>query len=321
MTLALLPGLPLAGGAVLRLVQLRRRRRAPAPLSAVALELPAAVESVRPQSEIPALADAGTAAAARKGLRHAVAVLAVGVLSCCCLWVVNEVLDRIDANFMAASARSSGTILSLEPDSRWHSGQASVRFTVEGREVTHDVVLGGLVDDYVEGQHVTVFYDPAAPERATIDDVGYEPGWAGWVMTPLLAGAFVITPYGVWLVVATRQMRRLLRDQPWGVAGVRVFQGDRRGWFITADGGIWRSRVDGDAAWRSGGGGFYPWEVEDSERAWRVWGQKTAVFSPDEGRTLVRARRRPVLPRGVRRSLAKEVAEARLEPAEERPEG
>ena len=311
LSLTLIVGLPFTGGAALRLAQLRFLRRAPAsePFPVPPPPPPHPDTGRAAPREGSALSDEATATAVTRSLRRAWAVVCLGAVSVCALIVLDRVGTSLDAEFMAASARTSGTILELQLDARWDRGSASVRFTAGSATTVRSVVLGSLVDDYAEGEDVTVFYDPADPDRVTIDDVMYEPAWVGWLMVPAFGGTLCL-PYGAWLVVQNRRMRRLLRDRPWGLVGVQVFHGDRCCWFTTSDGAVWRSEVDGDASWMSAGGNFWnPWlEADADETAWWVANGNLAVFSPDGGPTLVRARRRSRLPRKIGRAVTKELA-------------
>ncbi len=301
----LLFGLPPFALGAGRLVQLHLRRRAVArTASAVRPRRPGAAAPEPPGA--PALAGDRTATAVGGARRRAWALLALGAVSACGLVAVGTVLDRMDAEFMAAGVRTTGTVVQVDENFRGNSGSASVRFTVDGASRTHDVDLRGSVHDYSEGQDVVVIHDPVTPSRFTIDDLGYEPAWGSLILFPLLAGTLLAIPIGGWLVVANRRARRMLRDRPWSRVGVRAFRGERRCWFVTSDGSIWRSQADDDGTWVSAGGAYwYDWRPPDSdESAWWVTEGRNAVFSPDEGATLVRAHRRPALPRRILRALS-----------------
>ncbi|TFV63085.1 UNVERIFIED_ORG: DUF3592 domain-containing protein [Bacillus sp. AZ43] len=266
-----LPPVALGGG---RLVQLAWRRRFP---PAPHLQTPLA-----PEGSGGALADQRTVAALARVRRRAWLLAAAGLVGTAALVGTFTVEVEADQHLRDVGVTTVGTVVQVEPDSKWSTGAAAVRFTADGDTGIRRVTLGGYADDYVEGDVVDVVYDPVDPGRFIIDDALYGPEWTGWVVAPSLPLALV-APFGVLRVARVRQMRRLLTTRSWARMPTEVEDLHYR----------WQFTVDGGSVWRSGRylGWLPDWPSSGYSTVW-VSDGTTAVFAPDPGGVLVLARRR-----------------------------
>ncbi|UOX99857.1 DUF3592 domain-containing protein [Blastococcus sp. PRF04-17] len=274
-------GLPpsiLGGG---RLVQLAWRRRL---RSAPELETRTALEGFGR-----ALEDPRTATAMRQARRRAWALAGLGAVGIGGVVVAFSVDIGADDELRRTGVTTVGTVEWVEPDSKWSDGAASVRFTAGGSTESRDVTLGGFAADYVAGDVVDVWYDPADPDRFIIDDALYGPDWTGWVLVPALVLA-LLAPFGFVRLTRSQDMSRLLDSRSWARVRVDVTDLQDRLRFTTVDGSDWRTGRYW--LWLPHWAGHDPTGAAEDELAWWVSDGATAVFSPDPGRVLVLARRR-----------------------------
>ena len=90
-----------------------------------------------------------------------------------------------------------GTVVALRPDIKGSSGAAQVAYTVNGHDYVRPVDLGSFVNNYDEGQAVTVHYDRAHPERMTINDETNQPSDLVLPMALLGVGGVGVVIFGV----------------------------------------------------------------------------------------------------------------------------
>ena len=289
--LGLFLGAPLVAVSAGRLVHLARRRRRPMPQLATAAV---------PEGGAGALSDQRTAAALTGARRRAWTLVGLGAVGACAVVALAAIEIEADEDLRAVGVTTVGTVLRVDPDGRWSSGGASVRFTAHGVTRARDVTLGGYADDYVEGQGVDVVYDPSDPDRFIIDDALYGPGWTGWALVPSLLVAFLAGPFGISRVSTTARTRQLLDTHTWAPVRVRVLFEDDRWEFTTADGVVWRAgrHVDWpEPNWEPSKRSDWglpdedPADVPYDQHAWWVCDGTDAVFSPDRGAPLLLARR------------------------------
>jgi hypothetical protein len=315
---------PFLTAGVLRLRVVARRRRANAALHRLARAASRHTVAVRtPASEVER-----TATALIRSRRWAWAVVAVGLVGVVAAIALGAVMDAADRELRAAGITTVGTVVEVHPDRKWSTGAADVTFTAAGHSATRYVVLGVSADDYVEGQQVDVLYDPDSPDTFTINDESYEPPWVTWPTMLAVVTALLAVPAGAWMIRIRRTTSRILAHDSWEPVRVRVRVEDKRCWFTTDDGTVWRGSVDGrwrapdatrdqlgdrastqlelaagsavgrDLASSDGGGvgGFFiDHDVADAvvpQDAWWVRLGDVAVFSPDQGSPLVLARLR-----------------------------
>jgi hypothetical protein len=199
--MGLLFGLPpflLGGGRLLQLA--RRRRRLPG--------LPGETSMAR-HARGAEVADERTVRALRRERRWAWFLTGVGAIGVGLVLTVMVVEIDADDDLRAVGVTTVGTVLEVEPDTWSDPGSASVRFTADGVTRARDVTLGGYADDYVEGDDVSVVYDPAEPDRFIVDDALYGPPWTGWLLVPSLFLA-AAAPFGVAHGLRVRRARRQL---------------------------------------------------------------------------------------------------------------
>jgi hypothetical protein len=282
---------PLCAVGAVRLRLVSRRRRSNAALLRLAGE--ATGDSAADRE--PASGVQRTAVALARDRRRAWAVLAVGATSVVATIGLGTVIDRADRELQEGGVTTVGTVVAVHPDRKFQTGGADVSFSAGRSPGTRYVSLGTYADDYDEGQRVDVLYDPAAPERFTIDDVSYEPPWTTWPMVVSIVGALIVGPVGVWMVRTGRAARRLLNGGPWTRVRVRVLLEEKTCTFTTLDGTHWLSSFG--AHWPTPEGAD-PERAEvgptdpDPADAWWVRDGEQAVFSPDQGAPLVLARMR-----------------------------
>ena len=243
-----------------------------------------------------------TAAVLRRADRHSWWLLAASAVGAGVLLGLFSLSLDSDSKLRDTGVTTVGTVDRVDPDGSQGEGSAYVEFTADGDTGTRQVSLGGYADEFVEGQVVDVVYDPADPDRFTIDDVPYGSDWWSVVVGFLIAAVTGSGMVAVRSRAAQRRTRRLLRSHAWTPVRVRVLCPERGSTFTTADGTVWRSRWDG--SWptpnrepRKLSGWGLPDEdasgVSTDQAAWWVSDGTTAVFSPDQGEPLVVVRRRP----------------------------
>ena len=286
----------LLGGLLLRSAARRRHD------DAVLLELTGSAYTTPPalDAERSALGVPATRAAADGARQRARAAVATSAAALVAAFLIGGVMARADADLHARGVRTVGTVVEVQPDGRYSSGGAEVSFPSAGGQSTRHVDLGGYADDYSAGDQVDVLYDPAQPDRLTIDDVPYEPPWTTWPMVVAVLGTLIGGPLASWLLATRRRTRRLLSAGAWAPVRILVWQRGERCRFATLDGSEWQASVDGgwpgsdlepdehgSAPTEAGPGGRDAWWVRDGDRA---------VFSPDQGGPLVLARLRRSAP-------------------------
>lgn len=243
-----------------------------------------------------------TAVALRRASRQTWWLLAASAVGAGALVALFSFSLDSDSQLRDTGVTTVGTVERVDPDGSQGEGSAFVEFTIDGDTGVRQVSLGGYADEYVEGQVVDVVYDPADPDRFTIDDVPYGSDWWFVVVGFLIAAVGGGVVVGLRWRAAHRRTRRLLRSHVWTPVRVRVLCPERGSTFTTADGTVWRSRWDG--SWptpnrepRKLSGWGLPDEdpsgVPTDQAAWWVSDGTTAVFSPDQGEPLVVVRRRP----------------------------
>ncbi|WP_147251770.1 DUF3592 domain-containing protein [Blastococcus sp. TF02-8] len=266
----------LAVGALLAWRVARHRRRDATFLRLVGAEPPRAGES----SEA-ALAEPRTASAVarrRRWSRVGLIGVAASLLLSVGMWLVQ---DHADRQLRAEGATTVGTVVELHPEGRRRRGGLDVRFTVDGTQ--HRGHVPGDSNDYDLGQHVEVFFDPADPDRFTIDDVTFEPRGTALLLTVGGLGSLSGIAYGLPVLLSHRRARSMLARGVWSPVMVRARYEKSRYLFTAPDGTTWRSSRR--AGWPTREDGTEP--VQD---AWWVRDGEHAVFSPDKGAPLVRAR-------------------------------
>ena len=289
--MGVLLGLPLVAAGGARLLHLRRwGPGVPVPYLATPEALPGGHDAASLDR---------TGAALTRSARRAGGLLGLASLAACAAAVLLVVLEREDRELRDTGITTVGTILRVDPDSRFDPGGAAVEFTAGGTTRARYAWLGDAAYDYVDGQVVDVVYDRLDPDRFAVDDVAYGTGWAYWPAIAAAVAAVTAGPCGLAVLGTHRRIRRLLRQRAWTPTRVRVLSdGDGRIRFTGPAGELWRS--DGDAEWpvisrapvdRAGWG--LPGEDDEPEdqSAWWVCDGLRAVFSPDRGAPLVLARR------------------------------
>lgn len=315
---ALAGATPLAAVGALRLRVLARRRRTSSALIRMMADQAAATAAAGG----PASSVAGTHTALIRLRRRAWGVLALGTVALVAVSSLFMIMDAADRDLRARGVTTVGTVVTVHPDRKWSPGGADVRFQGSGDVATRYVRLGSDADGYDAGQRVDVLYDPAAPDRFTIDDISYEPPWTTWPSLISLGVAMFGMPTGIWMVRVRRTTARVLATGPWAPVHVRVRVDDKRLFLTTEDGATWRSttldrewsqarRSDWRARWLSrpalpddqrapAGPGDDAHEVSPPdhsadplaapELAWWVRDGELAVFSPNPAERLVLAR-------------------------------
>ncbi|GAA3048495.1 Protein of unknown function (DUF3592) [Actinokineospora globicatena] len=162
------------------------------------------------------LTTTAAAGAVRRALLRSVVVLVLGVA----LVVVGGLLDAAAedqrSGLLADGVRVPGVVVRVEEATRVTSASIDVRFAVDGQDRVRTLTL--LVPDPPPrvDDRITLFYDPADPERVASAQAGTEPP------AVLEVGYLVAASLGVVLVVAgavlsVRWLRRLrsVRSHGW----------------------------------------------------------------------------------------------------------
>jgi hypothetical protein len=157
-----------------------------------------------------------TQRAVRRFRRIAWAAIAVSLLFMVTFMEVASVGgDRAD-ELEATGTRASGTVVSVRSTGRFaDDGAVTVRYEARGRSREAVVHLNEESDSYEEGQAITVIYDPADPDRATIAGEDNDPPWMVAVFIITFVGWFVLLPAGIVLRLRARRWRRIFERHPW----------------------------------------------------------------------------------------------------------
>lgn len=157
-----------------------------------------------------------TQRALRRFRRIAWATIAVSLLFMVTFTVVASVgSDRAD-ELAAAGTKASGTVVSVRSTGRFaDDGAVTVRYEARGRSRDVIVHLNEESDSYEEGQVVTVVFDPADPDRATIVGEDNDPPWMVAVFVITFVGWMLLLPAGIILRLRARRWRRIFQRHPW----------------------------------------------------------------------------------------------------------
>lgn len=116
------------------------------------------------------------------------------------------------AALLAHGARARGTVTDV---STFHM---DVRYVRDGKPATARINLNDSSDAYHKGDHVTVIYDPAHPDRArTIREDGQNQGSVLIMVVLLVAGAFL-------LIGGISNLIRARRQLPSGVRAISLLR-------------------------------------------------------------------------------------------------
>jgi hypothetical protein len=250
----------------------------------------------------------------------ALAVLGVVVLLG---WAIGTtVVRRAAQELRQEGRRTTGTVVTVHTGIRGASDRAVVAFVVDGEPIHATVDLGSDGVDHPPGSEVSVYYDPADPERITLGGIDNPPpGW-GWLVDVSGPAGLVWTVLGVIGTVGDRrrrgQLRATLTIAPWTQVHLRIgYEGHdpvarqvspRDTVLSTPDGTMWHAPAGWPSrvrdAWEAPATQFderYGWRAPavHGRDAWCVVNGDLAVFSPDRGEPLLMARRlarRPFVP-------------------------
>jgi hypothetical protein len=264
--------------------------------NAAVAELTGASTPTSPDGRDAALRESGTRSALGRSRRRAWAVVGASAVLLLVGLGLGRVQDAADRDLRSRGVTTSGEVVEVHHDHRFAVGSADVRYQVSGRSLTSSVTLGGSADDYEAGDAVQVLYDRDDPQRSTIDGLPYEPMWTAFLQRAALGVVLAGFPLGLWMLWISRRTAQLLSGHVWTPVRVRAWRSDKRCWFATPDGSVWRSSSDGDwphAGPAPGGPGEAALDSEQlAHDAWWVRDGDVAVFSPDRGGPLVMARLR-----------------------------
>ena len=257
-------------------------------------------------ASFPATAEA-LAREGRSSRRTGWAAIALGVVALIAFGIACAVFASQDADLRDTGVRTRGTVYELYPDQKGSTGKADVQFLVDGEPTFATVELGSAADGYERDQPVTVYYDPADPQRMTIDDVGYEPVGSATPLTIALVGGVGAIGLGIVSRRGARtrrsEVQQVLAGGPWRELHVRVLRTEGGTTFTTEAGEAWSSggewtTYDREPRKLAGWGlpDEDPADVPWGQDAWWVVDGERAVFSPDRGRPFVLARRSSIRP-------------------------
>jgi hypothetical protein len=160
--------------------------------------------------------------AVRQLLRRGLVLMAVGLFGLIAAIVPGLVLNARAAALHTGGGQTPGIVVETKPGFWAFDGWISLRYTVDGVERVGEIALSGPVSRYQVGDQVTVYYDPADPERIRTQDDDNNPTWASIVLSAFLLVGFVLLPVGLAATLRWRGRARVVREHGWRPGRARV---------------------------------------------------------------------------------------------------